>query len=235
MLLEVGLAFLLGMMSLIIIIKIKDRLARSAGSERSGPRLRMITQVIKGRLLSETEKPRVMVKNPEMRAPICQICLGKIKEGSNHIVCNCGRTFHIVCLSRTGFCPYCQEQYDIAKLRSMRKEGAGIVVCPVCGRHLTPNENECECGAIILEEDSEFECPVCRNLVLPSEMACSHCGTVFDSIRTVTCPVCGQILGEDVSLCDCGTVIGDSCPECHNKLGPEDRICSECGAEFEFA
>lgn len=234
-LLEIGIAFLLGMTSFLIFSKIRNHLNGMGEAEHPPPTVRRITQVIRGRLLSESRKPRVMVSNPEVKTPICQICLGRIKEGSNHVLCHCGRTFHIVCLSRTGFCPYCQERYDVAKLRSRRKEGSGVIVCPVCGRRLSSNENECECGAIILEEGSQFPCPICGRRILPSERSCTHCGTAFDSYQTIACPVCGQILSEDVLICDCGTVIGDSCPECHNELGPDDRICSECGAEFEFA
>src|SRR5512137_2428032 len=53
------------------------------------------------------ERPKVVVTGPKVKPVVCQICLGRVKEGTEYAKCPCGKTFHPVCLVRTGFCPYC--------------------------------------------------------------------------------------------------------------------------------
>lgn len=192
-----------------------------------------ITRIIRKGLFS-SEESRIMVKGAESRGPICQICLGRIKEGSTHLVCDCGRAFHIVCLSRTGFCPYCDSSYDDLEKQAYGEPDEYLTVCPLCDSLLSPGSRECECGAIFLEEGADFYCPSCGTLIPSAEDECPYCGQVFDRIQTITCPVCGRVNREDRSICDCGVVITDRCPECGFQLEAEEEVCRGCGAEFEF-
>ena len=53
-------------------------------------------------------EPRVKIRPVRGEGVICQICMGKLKHGLPRVGCDCGKVFHITCLKRTGFCPYCQ-------------------------------------------------------------------------------------------------------------------------------
>lgn len=229
---EVSIAFIMGITFFALVTKLRGSIGPWIERD-TRPVRESITRIISNRLLSN-DRPRVMISGPAVREPICQICLGRIKEGSNHVLCNCGRTFHIVCLSRTGSCPYCQEPYDINRLRSIRAEGSGMVVCPICGAHLPADRRECDCGAFFLDENTEFHCPACSTKVPQLDESCPGCGMLFECYPTTTCPVCGQLLREEIGVCDCGAVLGERCPECHASLGPDEKRCSHCGAEFEF-
>ncbi len=193
-----------------------------------------ITRIIRKGLFSSQEESRIMVKGAESRSPICQICLGRIKQGSRHLVCDCGRAFHIVCLSRTEFCPYCDNSYEDLQTQASTELAEPLTVCPLCDSYIAPGNRECRCGAVFLEEGSDFYCPSCGTLIPWTDDECSFCGQEFDRIQTITCPICGQINRADRALCDCGVVIADRCPECGSKLGAEDEMCGGCGAIFEF-
>jgi len=195
------------------------------------PNLDGITKIIRrGRV--RDQRPRVMVNGPEVKSQVCQICLGRIKEGSNHLECKCERTFHLICLSRTGFCPYCHEPYE--NLIPQTDGTHSFLICPLCGIHLEPGSRKCECGAIFQEEGVDFCCPICGTQVSEDNTVCPYCGEIFDCYRLINCPVCGIVIDEDTEVCECGAVLIDRCPECSSPLGPEDRYCRNCGAEFEF-
>jgi hypothetical protein len=199
------------------------------------------------------ERPRVVVQGPKIRPVVCQICLGRVKEGLEYAKCTCGKDFHPVCLTRTGFCPYCNHVHEdldpniIVKPRAPTQEPArrradvrmlweptARRACPVCGSMLPEGRNECECGAIIVEEGQSFSCPRCGCDVPPERMSCPSCKESFEVVEDPQCPVCGRLLKEGEGVCECGGLQGDECPECGMSLGPEDDVCPGCGTAFEF-
>lgn len=226
-------AAVLGAVASATIFHIRDRLITRPGEEslELGTRLHGITKIIR-RVERVGQRPRVMVSGPEIRSNVCQICLGRIKGGSNYLQCQCGKTFHIICLSRTGFCPYCQEPY---KKLSLQMDGQTIImICPLCGNQLEVGSRMCDCGAIFQEEGMDFCCPICGTHISEEDSVCPYCGEVFDCYRLINCPVCGLLVDEGTRVCECNTVLGDRCPECGSLIGPEDSCCLRCGAEFEF-
>ena len=223
-------AVCLGAAASVTLLHLRGQLASIDDGRIPSHRLGNITRIIhRG---SSTTRPRVMVNSSEVKTNVCQICLGRIKEGSNHVECKCGKAFHIVCLSRTGFCPYCSEPYE--NLKPQISEECSIQVCPLCGDQLEPGARVCECGAIFHEEGIDFCCPICGTHISEGETSCSYCGEIFDCYRLVNCPVCGLLVEEGTEVCECGAVLNDRCPECGAPLGYEDRFCPGCGAEFEF-
>jgi predicted amidophosphoribosyltransferase len=104
----------------------------------------------------------------------------------------------------------------------------------VCGSTLPEDGNECECGAIIVEEGQSFTCPRCGCDVPPERMSCPSCKESFEVVEDPQCPVCGRLLKEGEEVCECGGLQGDECPECGLRLGPEDDACPGCGTAFEF-
>jgi len=200
----------------------------------------------------ERERPRVLVSGPKVRPVVCQICLGRVKEGLEYARCSCGKVFHPVCLVRTGTCPYCGAVYSEGSLGEehmvrpkqpeMRKppgisltwQGDTDHLCPICGAELPEGSGECACGAVIVEEGQEFDCPSCGTRVPADQNACPLCHERFDLISSRTCEVCGAAMSEDALVCNCGALIGERCPECGSPLESDDLFCARCGAAFEF-
>jgi hypothetical protein len=220
----------LGAVASATLIHVKERMLPGSEQRVEHQRLGRITRIIQRS--STSSRPRVMVNSPEIKTNVCQICLGRIKEGSNHVEYSCGKQFHVVCLSRTSFCPYCSESFE--NLEPKSGEDSPIEVCPLCGTSMEPGMRSCECGAIFQEEGIDFCCPICGTHVSEGETSCPYCGEIFDCYRLINCPVCGLLVEEDIEVCECGAVLNDRCPECGAPLGPEDRYCRKCGAEFEF-
>jgi ribosomal protein S27AE len=228
-------AALLGAVSLTLVAMVARLVGLIEGEphfagKRTFDRIRII------RFLNRSEgTSRVRVTGPRVKLLTCQICMGNIKENSNFTYCKCGRPFHNACLSRTGFCPYCEESYegDLTDL-SQEKERRANQTCPVCGMIMPPDSARCECGAIFLEEGESFQCPSCGLIMAELEGECPRCGEIFETFDIVNCPVCGSYLSAHAEICECGALIGGCCPECGAPLGPEDMYCISCGAEFEF-
>ena len=166
---------------------------------------------------------------------ICQICMGKLKERLPHVKCDCGKIFHITCLKRTGFCPYCQKIYRPEDVeRSAVYPDTESIECPMCGRSVLKDSGTCECGAIISDEEGKFYCPSCGTLIDESEDVCPFCHERFEDVHLVQCPVCARVLEEGRGVCECGTFVGETCPECGTPLSADDKGCPVCGLSFEI-
>lgn len=192
------------------------------------------------------KRPKIHITGPRVKPVICQICLGRVKPGLEYLRCECGKAFHLACLSRTGFCPYCQGKYEDGErftvLRAPAGEGSrasggtkvNYILCPLCGSHVPAGAPSCQCGAIFVEEGGTFRCPECGNRVPEDESKCSNCGEQFDHCETQACPLCGRLLPAGQVVCACGTVIGNRCPECGHELAQGEESCTVCGAVFEL-
>ena len=182
-------------------------------------------------------RPRVTPIKPKYDIVVCQICMGRVKQGLNVAKCDCGKSFHDVCLERTGFCPYCQKTYDATEVAgiSLKREAPKIekVPCPSCGRTINADARRCECGAMFVEDD-RFDCAICGSMVLANTMICQHCGEVYETCIPMLCPICSRIFDEGTGRCECGAFTGDSCPECGIPLELDDRACPRCGTLFEY-
>ncbi|MDW5563289.1 MAG: zinc ribbon domain-containing protein [Methanomassiliicoccus sp.] len=202
---------------------------------------------------THNERPRIMVTGAKAQVEICQICMGRIKEGTEYVRCGSGRVFHSVCLARLSGCPYCKRTFAIkgresATSREMTEpivpvpvtEGPAPMVeetalCPVCGERVSKNSSGCPaCGAIFVADGGIFLCPGCGSPVKESDAICANCGEPFRMFVPRNCPVCGSSVGPSEDKCRCGAILGDRCPECGAVLAQEDIVCSNCGAAFEF-
>jgi hypothetical protein len=254
---ELLVAAALGALGLASALEVRRRLASSEPSEiREAMRSQANNLRRVMRISSRSrERPRVTVQGPKVRPVVCQICLGRVKEGMEYAKCHCGKEFHVSCLTRTGFCPYCDIAFnspeldpgivvkpkitpqEAARRRAdvrMLWEPAARRACPVCGSDLPEGGDECECGAIVVEEGESFDCPSCGTLVPPDRMSCPICKESFEALSGPQCPVCGRLLRQGEEVCECGGLAGEECPECGFGLGPEDERCPKCGAAFEF-
>ena len=183
--------------------------------------------------LSRSEA-RVKIRPVRGEGLVCQICMGRLKDGLPHVKCECGKVFHITCLKRVGFCPYCQRKYSQEEVegRATYPEMQRMD-CPVCGRSVYKDSGSCECGAIIADEDGVFYCPVCGTQIDDGENDCPYCHERFEDVRLVECPFCGKVFDGNKGMCECGTFVGESCPVCGIHLSSDDETCPECGARFE--
>lgn len=199
-------------------------------------------------------RPRIQITGPKVKPLICQICLGRVKQGMEYVKCGCGKIFHTTCISRTGFCPYCQSEYTTKDGREPVKNGfanmqapksetnapptagtkVNYILCPLCGANIPAGAESCECGAIFVEEGGNFKCPECGETVSEDESECPNCGEHFDHLETQTCPLCGRILPQGEDVCECGAVMGNRCPECGHELAPGESTCRVCGSVFEL-
>lgn len=178
---------------------------------------------------------RVRIRPVRGEGTVCQICMGRIKSGLPHIECTCGKVFHITCLKRTGFCPYCQMTYSPEDVEERATfPDMESLECPVCHRSVYKDSGSCECGAIIADEDGRFYCPGCGTQIDEGENRCPYCGEDFEEVRLVQCPFCGKVFDEGRGMCECGTFLGERCPECGVRLSELDRSCPSCGVSFEL-
>jgi hypothetical protein len=182
-------------------------------------------------------RPRVTPIKPKYDIVVCQICMGRVKQGLNVAKCECGKSFHDVCLERTGFCPYCQKTYDASAVASIsrKREAPKVdkVPCPSCGLPIVPEARRCDCGAVFVEDD-QFDCANCGSVVFADRMVCGQCGEAYETYTPMLCPICSRIFNEETGQCECGAFTGDSCPECGIKLEIDDRACRRCGTLFEY-
>lgn len=217
---------------------------------------KLIGKLFKNRGGNGTERselPRVVVTGPKTEVLICQICMGRIKEGTEFCSCGTGRVFHSVCLERLGSCPYCKRTYAIKGRESTTSREVTDPIasspgseepsppaeegdhCPVCGGSIEEDAETCPaCGAIFVADGGTFACPACGSRVGESEGTCPNCGEPFRPFTPRTCPACGIRVGPNDKKCICGAILGDTCPECGAQLSEEDIECPNCGAIFEF-
>ncbi len=201
-------------------------------------------------------RPRVQVTGPKVQPEICQICMGKIKEGTEYVRCTSGRVFHSICLARVGNCPYCRRTVAIKGWEStttrdyvqppipeaspseeeskIEKENVPANPCPACGMELEEGATGCSCGVIFVTEGGSFSCPTCGFQVSESDTYCGRCGERFLQPAPPGCPVCGRPVAVGAETCACGTILGNHCPECGAELGEGDISCRVCGTAFEF-
>jgi uncharacterized Zn-finger protein len=192
-----------------------------------------IIRIISRRLFPSNGNPRIMLNGSEERSLTCPICMGKIKEGSGYIRCDCNQVYHTSCLIRLGYCPYCNKNYeDLKSLNGM--DGRSPIRCPLCGAYLDPGVKRCSCGAIFTDEGTDFCCPTCGTRIQEGKTKCPYCGELFESYRMVACPVCGQLMMEEAAVCSCGALLGNKCPGCGADLDPYATRCPVCNSEFEF-
>jgi hypothetical protein len=186
---------------------------------------------------SPRPRPRVTPIKPKYDIVVCQICMGRIKQGLSVAKCECGKSFHDVCLERTGFCPYCHKTYDagtvanISKKRDMPK--VEKIPCPSCGQMISADAGQCDCGAVFVEDD-QFDCADCGSVVYANSMVCGHCGVVYENYTPMLCPICSRVFNEETGLCVCGAFTGDFCPECGISIDSDERACPQCGTVFEY-
>jgi hypothetical protein len=182
-------------------------------------------------------RPRVTPIKPKYDVVVCKICMGRVKPGLNVAKCECGKSFHDVCLERTGFCPYCQKTYDSSMVASISKKREvpriEKIPCPSCGQLILSEARGCDCGAVFVDDD-QFNCASCGSVVYADHMVCDHCGEVYETYIPMHCPICSRIFNEETGQCECGAFTGDSCPECGMTLEPDDRACRRCGTIFEY-
>ncbi len=178
---------------------------------------------------------RVRIRPVRGEGVVCQICMGKLKSGLPHVRCTCGKVFHITCLKRTGFCPYCQKEYAPKEVEEQATyPEMESLQCPMCGRTVYKDSGSCECGAIIADEDGKFYCPGCGTQIEENETECPYCHERFEDVPLVQCPFCGRVFDEGRGICECGTFLSEVCPNCGVCLSSEDRSCPSCGVSFEI-
>lgn len=187
------------------------------------------------------KKPVIIDRGPKIRNLKCPMCMGYIKVGLQYAKCDCGGTYHVVCLSRTGYCPICQKKWDDETVKAITHLNGNaesslnnkMLECPSCGGKVSIYDMECKCGAIFLMDNDSFLCPECGGRVGKGEMSCLNCGEIFRPCEIVECPGCGKNFDALEGACSCGTFIGDLCPECGCHLGDDDGYCGRCGSRFD--
>ena len=182
--------------------------------------------------------PSLSIHAPRERSVFCQICLGRIKVGQGFVVCPCGMGFHRPCVERTGYCPYCDQEYSRKAFRRRYNlpDDAKVTLrrCPVCGDFIPREATVCDCGAVFLDKDGSFSCPSCGQRVEGDMDRCPACEERFREYHAAHCPRCRSLAPDGETVCDCGTLLGDDCPDCGCSLGKHEELCPICGLMFEF-
>lgn len=184
------------------------------------------------------EKASFNIRSSKEKSIYCQICMGRIKVGQAYTVCECNMEFHRPCVQRTGYCPYCDQEYTRKGFRRRYNLPDDTQVtlrrCPVCADFLPRETTVCDCGAVFLEGDGSFTCPSCGSRVGRDDTNCPQCSERFKEYDAVHCPYCKALIPEGDNVCECGTVIDDKCPDCGWRLGKDEDRCPICGLMFEL-
>lgn len=105
---------------------------------------------------SRGSRPKIQVTGPKVKPLVCQICLGRVKQDMEYVRCSCGKSFHSTCISRTGYCPYCECRYTTRDGRTPLENGfitlrtpnggemtapiagtkVNYILCPLCGANI---------------------------------------------------------------------------------------------------
>ncbi|MDD4307250.1 MAG: hypothetical protein PHU53_00395 [Thermoplasmata archaeon] len=123
------------------------------------------------------------------QARMCSVCLGKMAPGTVMTYCECGKFFHIGCISKLGECPLCKSEIRIVNETSKEpdvlddireEEEAGQeedgYQCPECLRSVDEFAGACECGAVFdTDKEDIYVCPGCGNEVKPDFESCPFC------------------------------------------------------------
>jgi hypothetical protein len=158
-------------------------------------------------------RPKIQITGPKVQPLVCQICLGRIKEGTEYVKCGTGKVFHSVCLARTGTCPFCQRTVAIKGMESTTSVPHSLQF-------------------VFLPPEKVPEQPPMPEPEAPPEPAAPEEG------RTFVCVSCGAVLEAGTASCACGAIFADpggsfECPECGAEVREADRSCAVCGAVFE--
>ena len=196
-------------------------------------------------------RPRMQVSGPKVQQTACQICLGRIKEGTEYIRCSTGRAFHAACLDRLGGCPYCQRTVEIKGKEGQPRPPPepialieppsplpddGTFLCPVCGVALEIGSPHClSCGAIFVDHNGMFVCPDCHAELREGDLNCGRCGRNFERLEMPRCPQCDIEVSPNAEVCPrCSCLLQEHCPECGEELSEDAVTCPACGTDFEF-
>lgn len=220
-------------------LRIKDGFRETIGKLRkiAPSKLRVKDHGVQG----NRERPAVRVIGPKVKNLKCTMCMGYIKVGLQYAQCDCGEIYHVVCLARTGFCPICNKKWEEKDIEPVTKTNGDSsssplyknLECPSCGERVSALDLECRCGAIFVKDNDSFLCPECGGRVGLTDMVCKSCGERFRDCEMVTCPECGRKFDALDGCCECGTFVGDHCPECGCELEKDDSWCPRCGARID--
>ena len=169
-----------------------ERIFRRLGRERVRRQLPIPVQ--ENQPIPHTSKKPILAITGTKPDKICTICLGKLEPGASLTFCNCGKYFHMNCISELCECPLCGFKFDM-------KRDAGIVSnkepfadtayleediteivyqCPVCHSYVPENSERCSCGALFdMDEEEIYLCPQCGNEVGPDSERCGKCGMIY--------------------------------------------------------
>lgn len=127
---------------------------------------------------------------------LCAVCLGRLEPGSVITFCDCGKFFHVDCITRVGPCPLCgytigwgilselasQEGPADKELEGYEADLTEIVYqCPICDAYVQADAETCACGAVFDSHDAEtFLCPSCGAEVDEHAQECHDCGMTYD-------------------------------------------------------
>lgn len=147
-----------------------------------------------------TDKPIAHIpKKPKLASTgtrvdrLCAICLGKLEPGVAITFCQCGKFFHLDCISEVKTCPLCQHEMEFSHMVVEESPGQNYIAqdieediyeevlqCPLCGAYVNEDATECQCGAQFDTEMEIYTCPECSAEVDPDASRCPGCGLIFE-------------------------------------------------------
>ena len=170
-----------------------ERLFRKLGRERVARP--MPQPVIENQPVPHTSKKPILAVTGTKPDRICAICLGKLEPGIALTFCNCGKYFHMACISELCECPLCGFIFNIQKAQMDYNSNEAITFdsdspsevipeivyqCPVCKSYVPENSERCSCGAVFdMDEEEIYLCPQCGNEVGPDSERCDKCGMIY--------------------------------------------------------
>jgi predicted RNA-binding Zn-ribbon protein involved in translation (DUF1610 family) len=155
-----------------------------------------------GKPVPHTSKKPTLVSTGVKIDRLCGICLGRLQPGVSLTFCECGKFFHMACISEVKECPVCHYQIEGVSSRvdaavqntlasSETDYGDDLTEvmyqCPVCDSYVPENATACKCGAVFDREEGQVEvfvCPGCGAEVRQDSDKCEKCGMEYESLNT---------------------------------------------------
>lgn len=125
---------------------------------------------------------------------LCAICLGRLEAGAVMTFCECGRFFHLSCISEMGQCPICNHEFAFCRQSGEKENEPGTIdenlrngdtvetvfQCPVCYSYVREDAQVCQCGAVFDSEEEVYLCPGCGCEVSKDAASCHQCNMEYE-------------------------------------------------------
>jgi len=160
--------------------------------------LRMSKNQEQRKPVPHTSKKPTLVSTGVKIDRLCCICLGRLQSGVALTFCECGKFFHLACITEIKECPVCHYRFEETVGQAVQRQQENLAAseseygddvtevmyqCPMCDSYLPENASACKCGAVFDREEGQVEvfvCPGCGAEVSRDSKKCGNCSMDYE-------------------------------------------------------